>query len=86
MQLQIEKHYLQTTMASRRKKVSQHFEDLEQCYFSFRQTDSDTSGEYLFFLLLIYTYTHSLWIYPYSNSDDLYVYRKFKQIRLDIQI
>lgn len=38
----IEKHYLQTTMASRRKKVSQHFEDLEQCYFSFRQTDSNT--------------------------------------------
>lgn len=39
----IEKHYLQTTMASRRKKISQHFEDLEQCYFSFKQTDSNSS-------------------------------------------
>ncbi|GAB1607033.1 E3 ubiquitin-protein ligase COP1-like [Argonauta hians] len=36
----IEKHYLQTTMASRRKKVSQHFEDLEQCYFTCRETES----------------------------------------------
>lgn len=55
MQLQIEKHYLQTTMASRRKKVSQHFEDLEQCYFSFRQTDSNT-GEFAFFIIFIFIY------------------------------
>ncbi|XP_013407329.1 E3 ubiquitin-protein ligase RFWD2 [Lingula anatina] len=30
------KQWLQTTMASRRKKVSQHFDDLQQCYFSTR--------------------------------------------------
>lgn len=38
------KPWLQTTMASRRKRVSQHFEDLEQCYFSIRQKD-EYNGE-----------------------------------------
>ncbi|KAK3087450.1 hypothetical protein FSP39_006033 [Pinctada imbricata] len=33
------KPWLQTTMASRRKRVSQHFEDLEKCYFVTRQKD-----------------------------------------------
>ncbi|XP_025114545.1 E3 ubiquitin-protein ligase COP1-like isoform X2 [Pomacea canaliculata] len=28
--------YLQTSLASRRKKISQHFEDLEQCYLTIR--------------------------------------------------
>lgn len=39
MSFQAGKPWLQTTMASRRKRVSQHFDDLEQCYFSIRQKD-----------------------------------------------
>lgn len=42
------KPWLQTTMASRRKKVQQHFDDLEQCYFNTRQelfsTGEDDGG------------------------------------------
>ncbi|XP_033731895.1 E3 ubiquitin-protein ligase COP1-like [Pecten maximus] len=37
--------WLSTTMAARKKKVSQHFDDLEQCYFSVRQREILTGGE-----------------------------------------
>ncbi|XP_069120571.1 E3 ubiquitin-protein ligase COP1-like [Argopecten irradians] len=37
--------WLNTTMAARKKKVSQHFDDLEQCYFSVRQREILTGGE-----------------------------------------
>ncbi|XP_045204825.1 E3 ubiquitin-protein ligase COP1-like [Mercenaria mercenaria] len=33
------KSWLQTSVASRRKKVNQHFDDLQQCYFSIRKDD-----------------------------------------------
>lgn len=36
---ELKRQYLHSTMASRRKIVSQHFEDLEKCYFSIRQKD-----------------------------------------------
>lgn len=42
------KLWLQTSVASRRKKVNQHFEDLQQCYFTIRKDDytgeHETSG------------------------------------------
>ena len=46
------KQWLHTTMASRRKKVFEHFNDLETCYFDIRQphlipstsTTTDTKG------------------------------------------
>ena len=37
--------WFQTTMASRRKKVHQHFDDLEQCYFNLRHRDLLTNGD-----------------------------------------
>lgn len=37
------KSWLQTSVTSRKKKVSQHFEDLQQCYFDIRQ--DEFSGE-----------------------------------------
>lgn len=39
------RQWLQTTMASRRKKVDQHFEDLEQCYFGLRTPQRDKISE-----------------------------------------
>ncbi|KAL3871703.1 hypothetical protein ACJMK2_039686 [Sinanodonta woodiana] len=39
------KPWLQTTVASRRRKVQEHFEDLEQCYFTIRQNSSLESEE-----------------------------------------
>lgn len=39
------KLWLQTSMASRRKKVNQHFEDLQQCYFNIRQEDIATEAD-----------------------------------------
>ncbi|XP_052788985.1 E3 ubiquitin-protein ligase COP1-like isoform X2 [Mya arenaria] len=41
------KQWLRTSMATRRKKVNQHFDDLHQCYFSIRNdvfSDSDGGG------------------------------------------
>ena len=38
--LQGAKHLLcSTSLASRRKRIHQHFDDLERCYFSIRQGD-----------------------------------------------
>ena len=33
------KQWLHTTMAARRKKITQHFDDLEHCYFSVRERE-----------------------------------------------
>ncbi len=52
LMFQAGRQWLQTTMASRRKKITQHFEDLEQCYFNLRQKDiitnsSSSQGNYV---------------------------------------
>ncbi|XP_067662002.1 E3 ubiquitin-protein ligase COP1-like isoform X1 [Haliotis asinina] len=39
------KSFTQTTMASRRKQISQHFEDLEQCYFDTRVKGVSTGDD-----------------------------------------
>ncbi|KAK2176254.1 hypothetical protein NP493_669g01040 [Ridgeia piscesae] len=38
------RQWLHTTMAARRKKVYQHFDDLETCYFSIRRKELSGSG------------------------------------------
>jgi hypothetical protein len=40
------KQWLNTTMASRRKKIDQYFDDLEEVYFNMRQRDTLGSGEF----------------------------------------
>lgn len=40
LHLQGGKQWIYTTMATRRKKIEQHFDDLEEAYFSIRQRDS----------------------------------------------
>ena len=43
--LQADTNLLQTTMASRRKKIEQHFDDLEEVYFSTRRIKTlETTG------------------------------------------
>ena len=38
-----------TSMAGRRKRIHQHFDDLEKCYFSIRQ--GDIPGKYLMIII-----------------------------------